>query len=444
MQNDDRGKTPRSNRGVVNPSPPPLSSCVDWFSCTFFNVKKWQELCGIICVPESYFSVKEKGINGYSKSAVWDNIQIYFDGHNENMGMFLNMSGQGCRQFEETFKETGWGWSDFFEYVMGYNMNITRIDLAIDDFTGYFTLKQIEGCIRRGCVASRFRTARNFEEFLLEDGLTNGQTIYFGKTDVIIRFYDKYRERINKGYALNCDIDFWQRTEIQLRGDRAFAAIQCIVQNELQIGNFIKGVLNRYLAFKIKGTQKDRAKWKNCKWWEKFLNGVDKIKLSLTAPEKTILRTKDWIDTQICASVATLYEALGDDTLFLEYILNRGKTQMSDKQKELASDFKLDLNKRLMVKDQMKQFLTEIGIDPRAKKSNENESNYIARKLQSLEHEKKMLERQFEILYDSQKYLEELASKYGEHEQLRVNNYFNVKGELLQYDSETGELLFHR
>lgn len=363
MTTDFQNLTPRTNRGVITPNTNSLTSCVDWFSATFFNCKNWQELCGIICVSEGLFDVKEKGINGYSKSAVWGNIQIFFDGHSENMGIFLNMSGQGCRQFEETFEETGWGWSDFFEYVLGYEMNITRLDVAIDDFYGYFKLKQIESCIRRGCVLSRFKTARNFEEFILKNGETNGQTIYFGKTDVIIRFYDKYAERVNKGYALNREIDFWQRTEVQLRGDRAKAAVETIVNNELQIGIFIKGILNRYLCFKEKGTQKHRTQWKNCRWWDKFLNGVDKIRLSLTAPEKTILRTKDWIDTQICASVATLFEALGDDPLLIDYILKRGKKQMSDKQIEMANDFKMNINQRIMIKDQIKEFIDYHSIE---------------------------------------------------------------------------------
>lgn len=82
------------------------------------------------------------------------------------------------------------------------------MDSAIDDFKGVFTLKQIENKIKTGCVTSIFRTARNFEEHLLIEGSTNGQTIYFGKSDVMIRFYDKYKERVNKGYALNETITF--------------------------------------------------------------------------------------------------------------------------------------------------------------------------------------------------------------------------------------------
>lgn len=135
-------------------------------------------------------------------------------------------------EYELTFQKTGFSWQSFFEYLLGYDINVTRLDLALDDMLGYFTLKQIENKIKSGCVVSRFRTGRNFEEHLLATGETLGQTIYFGKSDVMIRFYDKLEEREAKNYALKHDIDFWQRTELQIRKDRAMKACKIISKGE--------------------------------------------------------------------------------------------------------------------------------------------------------------------------------------------------------------------
>ena len=127
---------------------------------------------------------------------------------------------------------------------------------------------------------------------------------------------------------------------MQLRGDRAKAALDVIVNNDMDLNDFLRGILNRYIAFKIKGNDTTRARWKNTRWWDKFLNNIGKIKLSLQAPDKSVIRTKDWIDKQVLASLATLYISLGsDDKLFNDYIIEKGKSQMSDQQLQMAIEF---------------------------------------------------------------------------------------------------------
>lgn len=359
---EERNTAPCTDRGAVNTWQNSLIACVDWFSATFFSAKNWQNFASDLGLNPDDFIERDKGINGYSKSAHWGQIQFFFDGHNTtaNMGIHLNMSGQGCRQFEQTFEKHGRTWQDIFELVLSSGkVNITRLDLALDDFKGIFKIKQIEKCVRDGCVCSRFPTARNFETISLESGQTLSQTVYFGKSDVIIRFYDKAGERREKGYVLKEEIEYWNRTEIQLRGDRALAAVEMIINNCLEIGTFILGVLNRYLSFKKKGIDKNRARWENTRWWQTFLNNVDKIRLSLVAPDKSILRTKDWIETQTVASLAMLYSALGNDKLFLDYIITLGKKQMTEQQKEMANEFLYDERIREKVKNEMRQFIVD-------------------------------------------------------------------------------------
>lgn len=360
--NDSAKKAPCTDRGAVNTWDNSLIACVDWFSATFFNARNWQEFASDFGLNPDDFIVRDKGINGYLKSAHWGHIQFYFEGHNttSEMGIHLNMSGQGCRQFEQTFEKHGKTWQDVFELVLAQGrVNITRLDIALDDFKGYFSIKQLEKCIRDGCVCSRFPTARNFETISIESGRTISQTIYFGKTDVIIRFYDKAAERKEKGYVLKEEIDCWNRTELQLRDDRALAAVETIVNNSMELGTFVLGVLNRYVSFKKAGTDKNRARWENTRWWASYLHNVGKIRLSLVAPDKSILRTRDWIESQTVASIAMLYTALGSDSLLLDYIIEKGKKQMSEQQLDMANEFLVDERTRERVKNEMRQFMHE-------------------------------------------------------------------------------------
>ncbi|MGG5303727.1 phage replication initiation protein [Enterococcus pernyi] len=360
---DKKMKTPVTNRGVINTSKPTLISTVDWFSCTFKNAKNWKEVCGVFLLDSTLFTVQDKGRNGYKKSAVFQSISIFFDGTPE-MGIFVDLSGQACREYELTFEQTGFSWQSFFQYLLGFEINITRLDLAIDDFKGHFTLKQIENCIKKGCVVSKFRTGRNFEEHLLATGETLGQTIYFGKSDVMIRFYDKLEEREAKNYALKHDLDFWQRTELQIRKERAMEACKIISQGGA-LGSYICGILRNYLTFKIKGTDSNRSRWSDCKWWLKFLNSAEPIKLTSVHPYPSIIRKKEWIDSQVVGSLATVYTALDDDELFFDYIKILGKQRMSKEQIMIANEFsKNDISKNFLRAEMRKLIL---GISDKTK-----------------------------------------------------------------------------
>ena len=93
---------------------------------------------------------------------------------------------------------------------------------------------------------------------------------------------------------------------------------------------------------------------------DKFLNNIGKIKLSLQAPDKSVLRTKDWIDKQVLASLATLYISLGsDDKLFNDYIIEKGKSQMSDHQLQMALDFANKDEFRNQLKTDMISYIQE-------------------------------------------------------------------------------------
>lgn len=137
--------------------------------------------------------------------------------------------------------------------------------------------------------------------------------------------------------------------------DKLIGLIDIIVDNNHDLGEFVKGVLNRYIAFKLKGTDSNKSRWDNTRWWDKFLGDVEKISLSMQAPDKSVLRTKNWIDTQVVGSFAMLYESLGNDPLTIDYMLKIGRDKMSDRQKQMSKEFQLDLRKRIALKEQMRE-----------------------------------------------------------------------------------------
>ena len=80
-------------------------------------------------------------------------------------------------------------WSKFFfALVLNFEHKFTRLDIAIDDFDGLFTIKQLYNKAKKGhMTVSKVKTARYFEEFEIDTGATMGQTLYIGKTNQIIK-----------------------------------------------------------------------------------------------------------------------------------------------------------------------------------------------------------------------------------------------------------------
>ena len=82
-----------------------------------------------------------KGAHGYRDRLYWNCISIHFNG-SPDQGVWLEMSGQGCRAFE-TF---GHGDYEFlFDLILshGSDINVTRLDVAFDDHTGILDLKTL-------------------------------------------------------------------------------------------------------------------------------------------------------------------------------------------------------------------------------------------------------------------------------------------------------------
>ena len=56
----------------------------------------------------------------------------------------LQITGEGCRLLDELLFEKEEDYFDFFNTVIAYKGKITRLDIAIDDFSPLFELEELE------------------------------------------------------------------------------------------------------------------------------------------------------------------------------------------------------------------------------------------------------------------------------------------------------------
>ncbi|MGG1310896.1 replication initiation factor domain-containing protein [Bacillus smithii] len=336
----ERVSPPYANRGVENTCPSGLRALVDWVSVTFKNVTSPYDIIDLLGLKIDDFIEFDSGKYGFDSHLRFGHIAIYYYTvpKAENY-IHLEVTGQGCREFEQFSK---YDWITMLGLFLMLDVNITRFDIAIDDFKGYFSFKQLVRKIKKAEVRSRFRDARIMEKVKLADGETAGMTIYFGspKSDVNIRIYDKYQERISNGYDIVEGIDKWIRTEIQLRDTRALTAVYELVNNIYSVGSTVQGILRNYVLFVDNNGDKNKSRWPVSRFWEKFLGDVGPLKLSQVAPDMTIQRMKKWFEDSVSASFATLLEAFDNDMNLVREFLEMGKKKMTKKHEDVLNRYK--------------------------------------------------------------------------------------------------------
>lgn len=284
-----------------------LEALIDWFEFTL-PFRSPDEVMDFLRIPKEDWETKPKGGLGYKGKMICGNIELFYDG-GPNMDIHIRMSGQGCRQYEGRFGNV---WPVLIKAVFDVGGHFSRLDAALDDNKGYFKIKQLEAKTRKAEVRTLFgrnlkpdgnkrggHGARLEEYICPHTGESGGKTLYFGsgKSDIIIRFYDKARREGIEGV--------WNRTEIQCRNKRADLLASNIL-NIQDIGTVIAGVLKHYLNFVEPSADSNKTRWPISRWWASFLGEVEKVKLTIQQGEKTIEKKIKWIDNQVSTTLAIL------------------------------------------------------------------------------------------------------------------------------------------
>lgn len=207
-----------------------------------------------------------KGMHGYQERLYYNGISIHHNGINP--GIWIEMSGQGCRCFETVSNMT---WESLYGWILAQPAaHITRLDVAYDDHTGVLQLDDMIQDIKSNLYVTSFRGCIIEQEY---NKPFAGTSIYFGspQSAIRIRIYDKAAERKKD--------EHWIRVEMQLRDDRATAFVQNAVSGD-DIGIVYAGVLLKYLRF-IEPMDEDtnRYRWPLRDYWSDLIGDVCEIAL---------------------------------------------------------------------------------------------------------------------------------------------------------------------
>ena len=262
-----------------------------------------------------------KGAHGYRDRKYFSSISVHYNGR-EDMGVWVEMSGQGCRAFESISQL---GWPGLFSFISESGLKITRLDVAFDDHTGILHMRDIIEDTQDGNFVSR----SDYWETVLS---SKGSTVQIGspQSKVLVRIYDKARER-------HCEEGtHWNRVELQLRDDRAIQ----FTRLQLPIGEAFSGVLLNYLRYVIPdGEDSNRWRWPMRPYWLDMLEVLTPISI-YTALEYNVDRCREYVVNQAGNAIDCLIKIYGLNE-FRTMIDNRS-TSTNPKYENLVQQYRFE------------------------------------------------------------------------------------------------------
>ena len=194
-------------------------------------------------------------------------------------GLTINISGQGCNFMKS---------SDFVDYISflknnGYDYNVTRCDIAYDDFNKIIPINQMINSVQ-----DYVDNGTSVSTKILQSSVT----IYNGTFNKIsytnfkfgsryatggIRLYDKRAEQKCK------DLDYWYRLELELRKEKAHAFMNLYLTHHENFSDLYVTILNSILRFIDDDyDETNKSKSKNSGWYTDFLAKLGKTSLKST------------------------------------------------------------------------------------------------------------------------------------------------------------------
>ena len=350
---------------------------IDWLSVTFFDVTPdyIKSLLGLD-TPDIDWRDELCYRNGYPRQASFSNIAIRYGAENADnwtsdniktadqkvridMGIQLDMSGNGCRAFE-TYAYGGQlgedAWYKLLSDIcaLGASAHFTRIDLAFDDKPPIGE----KGILPIRCIAEDTRCCNwtgpakkwNIQESGDQDNHLHGLTIYIGspKSMIRMRIYDKAAER---GFDSSVH---WVRVELVHRHDRAQAAVQEIL-NRGSIGEVMCGVLRNYCCYREEGIDSNKSRWPIADYWEKLLGEIPRIRLfSAPGEEYNFKKTEDFMIAQWGQAIQAYYQIHGSVVSLLQ-VSRKAHPDLKPKYKKAIEEAKLQAKREQEARQKIRE-----------------------------------------------------------------------------------------
>ncbi|EEV49700.1 replication initiation factor domain-containing protein [Enterococcus faecium] len=193
---------------------------IDWFACTVKHLSPNKVIEELLCMEMGHFSFEGWGSNKYKFHYSCGEINVYFNG-DTHMGVFVQLKGQGCRQYSEFFEGNENNWVTLTTRFYDQRANFTRIDICHDLYCGKLKVATVYQALKNGQYVGTARIYKYHEKGKTVYGETIGETVVIGvEGSQQLAIYNKLMEQAGKSTDV-CNIDEWVRVELRLWAEKA-------------------------------------------------------------------------------------------------------------------------------------------------------------------------------------------------------------------------------
>ena len=317
-----------------------LEAVIDWVQVTFKDMTDVAIMDYIFQFPRDLMTFEGRGRFRYAGRWSFGGIELLTPPKDyPEMGCHIYMSGSACREMEIYLKAQKRTWFDFFRTCLEFGGSFSRLDIAIDDRKTYFKIKKLGEKVRNNECVSKFKNW-NFYDGGTISGEKNGDTLNLGsrQSKCAMVFYEKNYEQSRKtGLPLEFYGD-WNRYEIRLRQEVANACVERIVERE-NVCFIGLEIMNYYVRMVVPNKENEqRSRWQTWKPWEKFMEGMGMLKLSMNPAPRTLEQKKQWVLGYVAPTLKMIQ--MVDDNLcedFLKEAIQGAK--LKEKQRKIVEDY---------------------------------------------------------------------------------------------------------
>ncbi|WP_195958030.1 replication initiation factor domain-containing protein [Enterococcus gallinarum] len=269
----------------------------------------------------NWFTHDPRGFYHYTETFSYGSIRLFRNPENANMGILLDLSGEGCRQLEEIFEEdNNRSWTEFFwslyeDDIFGKNLlvdiKITRIDIALDELIvggqKNFDLYLLKEKMEQGLVRTTFKNFDFSGGFAYENGkmVNKGLSLYFGsrQSPLYFNFYQKDYELARKELMTVEEAReryrIKNRYEIRLSDEKAFLFVEYFLSSGETLDWLVKEIVNASLTvYEIEDGMQVY-----CQEWYDVIDKLEGLKLSVQGEKPSIEKTLRWLSNYLAPSL---------------------------------------------------------------------------------------------------------------------------------------------